>query len=52
MVKLLYKPLGLLISVLGGIAASAVFARVWKRCSPVRTTPPTPPTRTVAGPRS
>jgi hypothetical protein len=30
MVKLLYKPLGLLISVLGGIAASAAFDRVWK----------------------
>jgi hypothetical protein len=27
---LLYKPLGLLIGVAGGIAANAVFARVWK----------------------
>jgi hypothetical protein len=29
MLKLLYKPLGLLVSVAGGIAASAAFARVW-----------------------
>jgi hypothetical protein len=28
-VKLLYKPLGLLVSVLGGILASAVFKKVW-----------------------
>ncbi|MEV6909200.1 DUF4235 domain-containing protein [Amycolatopsis sp. NPDC051071] len=28
--KLLYKPLGLLISVLGGLAAGAVFSQVWK----------------------
>jgi len=29
-VKLLYKPLGLLVSVLGGILAGAVFKQVWK----------------------
>jgi hypothetical protein len=29
MLKMLYKPLGLLISVAGGIAAGAVFNRVW-----------------------
>jgi Protein of unknown function (DUF4235) len=28
--KLLYKPLGLLFGVLGGIAASAAFRQVWK----------------------
>lgn len=28
--NLLYKPLGLLFSVLGGIAASAAFRQVWK----------------------
>jgi hypothetical protein len=28
--KLLYKPLGLLVSVLGGLAASAAFRQVWK----------------------
>ncbi|MGH3915813.1 MAG: DUF4235 domain-containing protein [Pseudonocardiaceae bacterium] len=28
--KLLYKPLGLLVSVLGGIVAGAVFKQVWK----------------------
>ncbi|MFC0111420.1 DUF4235 domain-containing protein [Kibdelosporangium aridum] len=30
MLRLLYRPLGLIFGVLGGIAASAVFARVWK----------------------
>ncbi|MEE1788264.1 DUF4235 domain-containing protein [Streptomyces sp. SP17BM10] len=29
MVKLLYKPLGLLFSVLGGVAAGALFKRLW-----------------------
>lgn len=29
MLKTLYKPLGLLISVVGGIAAGALFSRVW-----------------------
>ncbi|WP_039798361.1 DUF4235 domain-containing protein [Nocardia araoensis] len=29
--KTLYKPLGLLISVLGGLAANAVFTKLWKR---------------------
>ena len=31
--KLLYKPLGLLVSVLGGILAGAVFKQVWKVAS-------------------
>jgi hypothetical protein len=31
--KMLYKPLGLVISVLGGLAANLVFAMVWKRVS-------------------
>ncbi|TWP51668.1 DUF4235 domain-containing protein [Lentzea tibetensis] len=30
MTKLLYRPLGLLFGVLGGLAASAVFGQVWK----------------------
>ncbi|MET0237444.1 MAG: DUF4235 domain-containing protein [Kibdelosporangium sp.] len=30
MPKLLYRPLGLLFGVLGGILASAVFTRIWK----------------------
>ena len=30
MLKLLYKPLGVAASVLGGVVASAVFARIWK----------------------
>jgi hypothetical protein len=28
--KLLYKPLGMLFSVLGGLAASALFKRLWR----------------------
>lgn len=31
--KLLYKPLGLVVSVLGGIVAGAVFKRVWAAAS-------------------
>ncbi|MGK8522758.1 DUF4235 domain-containing protein [Nocardia asteroides] len=31
--KTLYKPLGMAISVLGGLAANAVFTRVWTRIS-------------------
>lgn len=31
MAKLLYKPLGMLISVLGGVFASALFKRLWKK---------------------
>jgi hypothetical protein len=30
MIKMLYKPLGILVSVLGGMAASAAFGRLWK----------------------
>jgi Protein of unknown function (DUF4235) len=30
MIKLLYKPVGLLVSVLGGLAAGAIFKQVWK----------------------
>jgi hypothetical protein len=30
MIKLLYKPLGMLVSVLGGVLAGAIFKRVWK----------------------
>jgi uncharacterized protein DUF4235 len=29
-VKLLYKPIGLLVSVLGGLLAGAVFKRLWR----------------------
>jgi hypothetical protein len=31
--KLLYKPLGMLFSVLGGLAAGAVFKKVWQLVS-------------------
>ena len=30
MIRLLYKPLGLAVSVLGGVLAGAVFKRLWK----------------------
>jgi hypothetical protein len=30
MIKLLYKPVGMLVSVLGGIIAGAIFKRIWK----------------------
>ena len=30
MIKLLYKPVSLLVSVLGGVLAGAIFKRVWK----------------------
>ena len=30
MARLLYKPLGLFVSVLGGLVAGAIFKRVWK----------------------
>ncbi|HEY4462335.1 MAG TPA: DUF4235 domain-containing protein [Streptosporangiaceae bacterium] len=30
MIKLLYKPFGMLASVLGGMVAGAIFKRVWK----------------------
>jgi Protein of unknown function (DUF4235) len=30
MIKLLYKPLGTIISVVGGLVASAIFQRLWK----------------------
>lgn len=32
--KILYRPFGLLSSVLGGIVAGAVFKQVWKRAAP------------------
>lgn len=33
MAKLIYRPIGLLFSVLGGIVAGAAFKQVWKRVS-------------------
>jgi hypothetical protein len=32
--KILYRPVGLISSVLGGLVASALFKQVWKRASP------------------
>ncbi len=33
MTKLLYKPMSLLVSLLGGMMANAVFSNVWKRAA-------------------
>lgn len=33
MLKVMYKPLGLLVGVLGGVVASAVFRQIWKRAT-------------------
>ena len=30
MIKLLYKPVGMLVSVLGGVLAGVIFKRIWK----------------------
>ncbi len=30
MIKILYKPFGMIVSVLGGLIAGAIFKRVWK----------------------
>ena len=41
--KILYRPVGLLSSVLGGLVAGAIFKQVWKRASPGQPDdPPTP----------
>lgn len=39
MVRLLYKPLGLVVSVLGGIVAGAIFRRVWSAAAHEREAP-------------
>jgi Protein of unknown function (DUF4235) len=51
MIKLLYKPLGLAVSVLGGVLAGAIFKRLWK-VTARQDQPPRPPTPTAAGARS
>ncbi len=33
MAKLLYRPLGIVFSILGGLLAGAVFKQIWKRIS-------------------
>jgi hypothetical protein len=38
--KLLYRPLGFVVSVLGGILAGAVFEKVWAKLSGEREIPP------------
>lgn len=40
--KIVYKPFGLVFSILGGILANVVFGQVWKRVSDA----PTPPNAT------
>jgi hypothetical protein len=39
MAKLLYKPFGLIFSILGGLAAGAVFKRVWSAAGHEETAP-------------
>ncbi len=40
--KVLYRPFGLIGSILGGLVASAIFKQVWKRASPgEKNDPPT-----------
>jgi hypothetical protein len=40
--KILYRPVGLVSSVLGGLVASAIFKQVWQRVSPgPKADPPT-----------
>jgi hypothetical protein len=39
MIKLLYKPVGLLVSILGGVLARALFGKVWKIATGERTAP-------------
>src|ERR1700712_807446 len=40
--KILYRPVGLVSSVLGGVVASAIFKQVWKRAAPgEKSDPPT-----------
>lgn len=40
--KILYRPVGMLSSVLGGVVASAIFKQVWRRAAPGEK--PEPPT--------
>lgn len=41
--KILYRPVGLISSIIAGLVASAVFRQIWKRVSPnAKGDPPTP----------
>lgn len=41
--KILYRPVGLISSVLGGLLAGVIFKQIWKRASPGdKPDPPTP----------
>ena len=51
MIKVLYKPVSIVISVLGGILAGAIFKRIWKIAAE-KTRPLRRPTRGGAGGRS
>jgi hypothetical protein len=51
MIKVLYKPMSIVISVLGGILAGAIFKRVWKIAAG-EDEAPRRPTRGGAGGRS
>jgi hypothetical protein len=47
--KLLYRPFGLVASVIGGLIASAVFKRVWQRATPGHTPDPPRPLESEYG---
>jgi hypothetical protein len=51
MTKVLYKPVGVLVSMLGGVLAGTIFKQVWK-VPLVKTMLPGLPTPTEAGERS
>jgi hypothetical protein len=51
MIKLVYKPLSVLVSVLGGLLAGAIFKRIWKLAAR-EDDAPRPPTPAGAGLRS
>ncbi|TPG34959.1 DUF4235 domain-containing protein [Mycolicibacterium hodleri] len=44
--KVLYRPFGLIGSILGGLIASAIFKQVWKRASPGEKSDPPKPLET------
>jgi hypothetical protein len=51
MIKLIYRPVSLLVSVLGGIIAGAIFKQIWKLAAR-EDDAPKPPPPSAAGRRS
>jgi Protein of unknown function (DUF4235) len=46
--KILYRPVGLVASLLGGLIANMIFRKVWERIAP-REAPSTPPSALATG---